>query len=143
MWCFHITFMQKYLLVIGDFELYINFSNLVQQVFLHYNPFKYSFKTSTKIRGGQQEYIILIYAKTQLCPLKNLSETTSFSFWPSWVFSTASLIICALVTMRFLLLVVHPTIPLSPGEWTHWRISSACNDSFQFLPKTGFLRNLR
>ena len=30
------------------FELYINFSNLVQWVFLHYNLFKYSFKNSSK-----------------------------------------------------------------------------------------------
>ena len=48
MWCFHITFMQKYLLVIGDFELYTNFSNLVQWALLHYNPFKYFFKNSSK-----------------------------------------------------------------------------------------------
>ena len=48
MWCFHITFMQKYLLSIGDFELYTNFSNLVQWALLHYNPFKYFFKNSSK-----------------------------------------------------------------------------------------------
>ena len=40
--------MQKYLLVIEDFELYINFSNLVQWVFLHCNLFKNSFKNSSK-----------------------------------------------------------------------------------------------
>ena len=48
MWCFHITFMQKYLLVIGDFELYTKFSNLVQLIILHYNLFKYFFKNSSK-----------------------------------------------------------------------------------------------
>ena len=48
MWCFHITFMQKYLLAIGDFELYTNFSNLVQWALLHYSPFKYFFKNSSK-----------------------------------------------------------------------------------------------
>ena len=48
MWCFHITFMQKYLLVIGDFELYTTFTNLVQLVILHYNLFKYFFKNSSK-----------------------------------------------------------------------------------------------
>ena len=40
--------MQKYLLVIGDFELYTKFSNLVQLVILHYNLFKYFFKNSSK-----------------------------------------------------------------------------------------------
>ena len=48
MWWFHITFMQKYLLAIGDFELYTNFSNLVQWTLLHHNPFKYFFKNSSK-----------------------------------------------------------------------------------------------
>ena len=48
MWCFHITFVQKYLLVIGDFELHTKFSNLVQLVILHYNLFKYFFKNSSK-----------------------------------------------------------------------------------------------
>ena len=40
---FPITFIQKYLLVVEDFELYINFANLVQWVPLHYNLFKYLF----------------------------------------------------------------------------------------------------
>ena len=48
MWGFPITFMQKYLLVIGDFELYTKFSNLVKLVILHYNLFKYFFKNSSK-----------------------------------------------------------------------------------------------
>ena len=74
--------------------------------------------------------------------MKYLSESTSFPFWPSWMFSTASLFNFALVTMSFLLLVVHHTKPLSPEEWTHWRILSACNYALFFLSRISFLTNL-
>ena len=57
-------------------------------------------------------------------------------------FYTATLIYFALVPMSFFLLVALPTKPLSPGEWTHWRILSACNETFFFLSKTGVLQNL-
>ena len=134
--------MQKYPLVIGDFELYINFSNLVQQVFLHYNLFKYFFKVSTKIRGCQQGYIIQIYAKIHWCSLKKLSKSSYFALWSSWLFSIATLFYFNLVPMIFLLLREHPTKPLSPGDWTHWRILSACNKAFFFLSKTASLQNL-
>ena len=90
----------------------------------------------------QQVHIIQLHAKTQCCSLKNLSESTSFSFWSSLVICTATLFYFALVPMSFFLLIVLPTKPLSPGDWTHWSIFSACNDSLQFLPKTGFLKNL-
>ena len=48
--------MQKYISFLGYFEFYTKFSNLVQWTVLHYNLFKYFFKTSTKIRGGQGAY---------------------------------------------------------------------------------------
>ena len=83
-----------------------------------------------------------LYAKTLLCSLKNLSESTSFTFWSSLTFSTASLLNFALVTMSFLLLVVHHRKPLSPGEWTHWRVLNACKHAFFFLTKTVDLQNL-
>ena len=83
-----------------------------------------------------------LYAKTLLCSLKNLSESTSFSFWPSWEFSTATLIYLDLVTMSFFLLIAHPAKPLSPREWTHWRIFRACISAFFFLSRIGFLKNL-
>ena len=90
----------------------------------------------------QQMHIIQLYAKTHWCSLKYLSESTSFSFWSNLVICTATLNYLALVTLSFFPLINHPAKPLSPGEWTHWRIFSACNESLQFLPKTGFLKNL-
>ena len=60
-----------------------------------------------------------LYAKTLFCSLKNLCESTSFTFWSSLTFSTAPLLNYALVAMSFLLLVLHLAKPLSPGEWTH------------------------
>ena len=90
----------------------------------------------------QQMPIIQLYAKTHWCSLKKLRESSSSSFCSSLVICTATLIYFAPVPMSFFLLIVLPTKPLSPGDWTHWSIFSACNDSLQFLPKTGFLKNL-
>ena len=87
-------------------------------------------------------HMIQLYAKTHWCPLKKLRESSSFSFWPSLVICTATLIYFALVPMSFFLLVALPTKPLSPGEWTHWRNLSACNETFFFLPKAEVLQNL-
>ena len=87
-------------------------------------------------------HIIQLHAKTQCCSLKDLSVSTSFSFWPSFVICTATLFYFALVTLSFFLLVALPTKPLSPGGWTHWRILSACNETSFFLSKTEVLQNL-
>ena len=77
----------------------------------------------------QEMHIIQLHAKTQCCSLKNLSESTSSSFWSSLVICTATLFYFALVPMSFFLLIVLPTKLLSPGDWTHWHIFGACNDS--------------
>ena len=87
-------------------------------------------------------HTIQLYAKTQWCSLKNLSESTTFAFWSNLVICTATLFYFALVTLSFFLLVALPSKPLSPGEWTHWRFLSACNKPFFFLSKTGVLQNL-
>ena len=87
-------------------------------------------------------HIIQLHAKTHECSLKNLSKSSSFALWSSLAFSTATLIYFALVPMSFFLLVALPIKPLSPGEWTHWRILSACNKAFFFLSKTEGLQNL-
>ena len=87
-------------------------------------------------------HTIQLYTKTQCCSLKHLSESTSFLFWSSLVICTATLFYFALVTLSFFLLVALPTKPLSPGEWTLWRILSACNETFFFLSKTVVLLNL-
>ena len=81
-------------------------------------------------------HMIQLYAKTHWCSLKYLSESTSSSLCPSLVICTATLIYFALVPMSFFLLIVLPAKPLSPGEWTHWKILSACNRAFFFLSKT-------
>ena len=142
MWCFHITFMQNYLLAIGDFELYTNFSNLVQQVFLHCNPFKYFFKNSSSVWRWQWMHTIHLQAKTQWCSLENLSGSTSFAFWSNLVICTATIFFLALMTLSFLLLEALPTKLLSPGDWAHWGFWSACSKPLFFLPKTGVLQNL-
>ena len=90
----------------------------------------------------QQMHMIQLHAKTHWCSLKNLSESTSFSFWSSLVICTATLIYFALVPMISFLLVVLSTKPLSPGDWTHWRILSACNEPFFFLSRTVVLQIL-
>ena len=142
MWCFHITFMQRYLLLIGDFELYIIFANLAQWVSLQYTYLNISLKILPSVWRCQWMPTIQLYAKIQWCSLKNLSVSTSFSFWSSLVICTATLFYFALVHLSFFLLIVLPTKPLSPGDWTHWRILSACNGTFFFLSKTEVLQNL-
>ena len=74
--------------------------------------------------------------------MKNLSESTSFSFWSSLVICTATLFYFTLVPMSLFQLVALPSKPLSPEEWTHWRFVSACNKPFFFLSKTGVLQSL-
>ena len=86
-------------------------------------------KILPSVWGCQEMHIIQLHAKTQCCSLKNLSESTSSSFCSSLVICTATLFYFALVPMSFFLLIVLPTKPLSPGDWTHWSIFSACNDS--------------
>ena len=90
----------------------------------------------------QQMHIIQLHAKSQCCCLKDLSVSTSFSFWSSLVICTATLFYFNLVTLSFFLLEALPAKPLSPGEWTHWGILSACNEPFFFLSKTVALQNL-
>ena len=74
--------------------------------------------------------------------MENLSKTSSFALWSSLAFSTATLIYFALVPMSFFLLVVLPTKPLNPGEWTHWSIFGPWNYALYFLSSIGFLKNL-
>ena len=57
-------------------------------------------------------------------------------------FSTATLIYCALVPLGFLLLIAHPTKPLSPGGFTHWSIFVSWNNAIYLLSKTEVLQNL-
>ena len=87
-------------------------------------------------------HIIQLYAKTHWCSLKNLRKSSSSSFWSSLVICTATIFYLALVTLGLILLIDHSTKPLSPGDWTHWSTFSPCNNSLQFLPKIGFLKNL-
>ena len=101
-----------------------------------------SLKILPSVWRCQQMHIIQLHAKTQCCSLKNLSESSSFPFWSSLVICTATPFYFALIPLSFFLPIVLPTKLLSPGDWTHWSIFSACNDSLQFLPKTGFLKNL-
>jgi hypothetical protein len=58
------------------------------------------------------------------------------------VFCTATIFYLALVALGFFLLEVHPTKPLSPGDWTHWNIFDTCNNGIYFLSRSGFLKNL-
>ena len=126
----------------GDFVLYPKFSKLVQFVIQHYNLFKYAFKNFTKVGRCQQKYMIHLYAKTHSCSLKNLSKTSSCSVWSSLVFCTATIFYLALVALGFVLIEVHSTKPLSPGDWTHWSIFGPCNNALYFLSRFGFLKNL-
>ena len=48
-------------------------------------------KILPSVWGCQEMHIIQLHAKTQWCSLKNLSESTSFSFWSSLVICTATL----------------------------------------------------
>ncbi len=74
-------------------------------------------------------HTIHLQAKTQCCPLKHLSELSSFPFWSSLVICTATQFYFALVSLSFFLLIVLPTKLLSPGDWTLWHIFGACNVS--------------
>ena len=101
-----------------------------------------SLKILPSVWRCQWMHTIQLYAKTQWCSLKNLSKTTSFSFWSSLVIWTATLFYFALVTLSFFLLVALPTKLLSPGDWAHWRLWSACFKPFFFLSNTGVLQSL-
>ena len=78
------------------FEPYTQFFFSGPECILHYNLFKYFFKTSTKIKGGQYEPIVSLCAKTYLCSLKNLSESTSSSFWTNLMVCTSTMFLLGL-----------------------------------------------
>ena len=124
------------------FQCYTCFSDLVQWALLHYNPFKYFPRASTKIMGYQQQLAIQLYAKTQWCSLDNLSASTYYSFWTRLVFSTATPSFLAQVTLCFLMLVVNPAKPLSPGACTLWNIFGPCNDAIYSLSRSVVLKNM-
>ena len=86
-------------------------------------------KILPSVWGCQEMHIIQLHAKTQWCSLKDLSESTSFPFRSSLMICTATLFYFALVPLIVFLLIVLPTKLLSPGDWTHWSIFSACNVS--------------
>ena len=90
----------------------------------------------------QWMHTIHLQAKTQWCSLENLSGSTSSAFWSNLVICTATMFFFALITLSFLLLVALPTKLLSPGDWAHWRLWSACSKPLFFLPKTGVLQSL-
>ena len=72
----------------------------------------------------------------------DLSPISRFSNLVRSVVCTVTYFYLALVALGFFLLVVHPTKPLSPGDWTHLNIFGPCNDGLSFLSRFGFLRNL-
>ena len=90
----------------------------------------------------QQMHIIQLHAKTQCCSMKNLSESTSSSFWSSLVICTATIFYLALVALGLILLVDHSTKPLSPGFGNHLIIFGPYINDLYFLSRFGFLRNL-
>ena len=92
--------------------------------------------------GCQWQHAIQVYAKTQSCSLENLSKSTSFSFWTRLVFSTATPFFPAQVTLCFLMLVVNPAKPLSPGACTLWNTFGPCNDVIYSLSRIIVLQNL-
>ena len=109
---------------------------------MHYNLFKYSFKNSSKCLEMSVDAYNSTLCKNPLVFFEKLRESSSSSFCFILVICTATLFYFALVPMSFFLLVDHPAKPLSPGEWTHWRILSSCNKSFFFLSKTESLQKL-
>ena len=118
------------------------FSNLVQQVFCTTTYLNILLKILPSVWRCQWMHTIHLQAKTQCCSLKNLSESSSFPCWSSLVICTATPFYFALIPLSFFLPIVLPTKLLNPGDWTHWHIFGACNDSLQFLPKTCFLKFL-
>ena len=65
-----------------------------------------------------------------------------FHSGPTWWFVQQLYFKLLLYPWFLFLLVVLPAKPLSPEEWTHWRIFSACNHALFFLSKTDVLQNL-
>ena len=87
-------------------------------------------------------HIIYFYTKTHDCSLKDLRKSSSFALWSSWVFCTTTIFSSSLKPMIFLLLINHPTKPLSPGEWPHGSIFGPRNHILFLLTRFGFLKYL-
>ena len=87
--------------------------------------------------------ILFIFMQKPTCVLwKIWVNHPHFHSGPTWWFVLQPYFNLLLYPWLFFLLIDRPAKPLSPGEWTHWRILSACNHAFFFLSKTEDLQNL-
>ena len=134
--------MQKYISFIGYFGFYTKFSNLVQWATLHYNLFKYFFKTSTKIRGVSRSILFNLMQKPIDVLWKFWVNQPHLHSGPTWGFVLQPYFYLLFYPWLFFLLVVVPTKPLSPRDWTHWSIFGTWYHALFFLSKTEVLQNL-
>ena len=61
---------------------------------------------------------------------------------PTWWFVQQPYFCLLFCPLFLLLLIDHPTKPLSPGACTHWIIFSSWNDTLHSLPRSVVLQNL-
>ena len=61
---------------------------------------------------------------------------------PDWPFLLQLQFLLLYCPWFFFLLIVHPTKPLSPGDWTHWNIFCPWNNVIYSLSRIEILLNL-
>jgi len=74
--------------------------------------------------------------------LEFLSKPSSSVFWSRLVVSTTTLFYLAPSLLRFFLLLILATKPLSPEYWIHWINFCTWFNSLQFLSRFAFLQKL-
>ena len=145
-WRCHVMFlkkiMQKYISISRYFEFYTKFSNLVRRTVLHYNLFKYLFKTSTKFWDVNMSMLINFLQKPSVVLWNIWVNQPLFHSGPTWWVVQQLYFKLLLYPWFLFLLVVLPAKPLSPRGWTHWSNSSSCNHAQFFLSWFEVLQNL-
>ena len=135
-------FCKKYPLVIWRFWVLPQVFKSGQISLLHYNLFKYLFKTSIKIMGCQWEYIMQLYQKPIDVLWKIWVNQPHFHSGPTWWFVQQPYFCLLFNPWLFLLLVVLHVKPLSAGACTFWIIFGPWNNAIYFLSRIVVLQNL-
>ena len=120
----------------------LNFSSLVQSAFCTTTYLNIHLKLLPKLREVSRSLLFLFVQKSNYVLWKIWVNQRLLLSGPAWWFVLQPYLDLPFYPWFFFLLLDHPTKPLSPGEWTHWRILSACNQAIFFLSKTEDLQNL-
>ena len=120
----------------------LNFSSLVQSAFCTTTYLNISLKLPPKLGDVVRSILFNFMQKPTGVLWKLWAKRPLLLSGPVWYFLLQPYSNLPFYPWFFFLLIDHSTKPLSPGEWTHWRILNACKHALFLVPRTEVLQNL-